>query len=178
MERIFGKPLITQQAIQRRIKELGTKISEDYEGKEILLIGILKGAYVFFADLARTIQVPVRIDFMVVSSYGPRARTSGVVKTISDVSAEVKGRDVVLVEDIIDSGLTLSFLQKKIRAKKPRSLRVCALLDKAERRRHDVSIDYVGFTIPNRYVVGYGLDYQDHYRNLPYIAVLDVEDEP
>ncbi|MBI5197834.1 MAG: hypoxanthine phosphoribosyltransferase [Nitrospirae bacterium] len=176
MERIFGKPLITQQSIQRRIKELGVKISDDYEGREILLVGILKGAYTFFADLSRAIQVPVRIDFMLVSSYGPRARTSGVVKTISDLTAEVKGRDVLLVEDIVDSGLTLGFLLKKLRTKKPRSLRVCALLDKAERRKLDVPLDYVGFTIPNRYVVGYGLDYQDRYRNLPYIAVLDVEE--
>jgi hypoxanthine phosphoribosyltransferase len=176
MERIFGKPLITQQSIQRRIKELGAKISDDYEGKEILMIGILKGAYTFYADLSRAIQVPVRVDFMLVTSYGPRMRTSGVVKTISEVTTDIKGRDVLLVEDIVDSGLTLSFLLKKLRAKKPRSVKTCALLDKAERRKYEMPLDYVGFTIPNRYVVGYGLDYQDRYRNLPYIAVLDVEE--
>ena len=178
MERIFGKPLITQQGIQRRIKELGTKISEDYRGKEIFLIGILKGAYVFFADLARTIQVPVRVDFMLVSSYGPRSKTSGVVRAISDITSEIKGKDVPLVEDIVDSGLTLKYLIKTLRSKKPRSLKVCVLLDKAERRKYDLPLDYVGFTIPDRYVIGYGLDYQDHYRNLPYIAVLDVTEEP
>jgi hypoxanthine phosphoribosyltransferase len=178
MERIFGKPLITQQGIQRRIKELGMKISEDYRGKEIFLVGILKGAYVFFADLARTIQVPVRVDFMLVSSYGPRSKTSGVVRAISDITADIKGKDVLLVEDIVDSGLTLKYLIKTLRSKKPRSLKVCVLLDKAERRKHDLPLDYVGFTIPDRYVIGYGLDYQDHYRNLPYIAVLDVTEEP
>ena len=178
MERIFGKPLITQQGIQRRIKELGTKISEDYRGKEIFLVGILKGAYVFFADLARTIQVPVRVDFMLVSSYGTRSKTSGVVRAISDITADIKGKDVLLVEDIVDSGLTLKYLIKTLRSKKPRSLKVCVLLDKAERRKYDLPLDYVGFTIPDRYVIGYGLDYQDHYRNLPYIAVLDVTEEP
>ena len=176
-ERIFGKPLITQQGLSRRIRELGAQISEDYRGKEILLVGLLKGAYVFFADLARSIQVPVRVDFMIVSSYGPRSKTSGEVKIVSDLTMDIRGKDVLLVEDIVDSGLTLKVLLKRLQEKKPRSIRVCALLDKAERRKHEAAIDYVGFTIPNRYVVGYGLDYQDHYRNLPYVAVLDVAEE-
>ena len=176
MERIFGKPLITQRQIEKRIKELGTKITADYEGKELVMICLLKGAYVFFADLVRNIHIPVDVDFMMVSTYGARASSSGVVKIISDLSSTIKGKNVLLVEDIVDSGLTLSYLYKTIKDKKPRSLKLCALLDKVERRKHEVPIDYIGFTVPNKYVIGYGLDYQDRYRNLPYIAVLDVSD--
>lgn len=176
MERIFGKPLITQRQIEKRIRELGTKITTDYEGRELVMICLLKGAYVFFADLVRNIHIPVNVDFMMVSTYGARASSSGEVKIISDLSSSIKGRDVLLVEDIVDSGLTLSYLYKTIKAKDPRSLKLCALLDKVERRRHEIPIDYIGFTVPNKYVIGYGLDYQDRYRNLPYIAVLDVSD--
>lgn len=176
MERIFGKPLITQRQIEKRIRELGAKITADYEGRELVMICLLKGAYVFFADLVRNIHIPVNVDFMMVSTYGARARSSGEVKIISDLSSSIKGRDVLLVEDIVDSGLTLSYLYKTIKAKDPRSLKLCALLDKVERRKHEIPIDYIGFTVPNKYVIGYGLDYQDRYRNLPYIAVLDVSD--
>jgi hypoxanthine phosphoribosyltransferase len=176
MERIFGKPLITQRQIEKRIKELGTKITADYEGKELVMICLLKGAYVFFADLVRNVHIPVDVDFMMVSTYGARASSSGVVKIISDLSSPIKGKNVLLVEDIVDSGLTLSYLYKSIKAKNPRSLKLCALLDKVERRKHEIPIDYIGFTVPNKYVIGYGLDYQDRYRNLPYIAVLDVSD--
>ena len=173
---MFGKPLITQRQIEKRIKELGTKITADYEGKELVMICLLKGAYVFFADLVRNIHIPVEVDFMMVSTYGARASSSGVVKIISDLSSSIKGKDVLLVEDIVDSGLTLNYLYKSIKAKNPRSLKLCALLDKVERRKHEIPIDYIGFTVPNKYVIGYGLDYQDRYRNLPYIAVLDVSD--
>ncbi len=177
MERIFGKPLIPQREIEKRVKELGTKITADYEGKDLVMICVLKGAYVFFADLVRNIHIQVSIDFMMVSSYGVRANSSGVVKIISDLSATIKGKDVLLVEDIVDSGLTMSYLYKTIKAKKPKSLKLCVLLDKVERRKYDLPIDYVGFTVPNKFVIGYGLDYQDNYRNLPYIAVLDISDE-
>jgi len=176
MERIFGKPLVTQREIEKRIKEIGTKITADYEGKELLMVCLLKGAYVFFADLVRTIHIPVSVDFMMVSSYGDRTSSSGAVKIISDISTDIKGKDVLIVEDIVDSGLTLDYLYKNLNARKPDSLKICALLNKAERRKYDVPLDYVGFTVPNKFVIGYGLDYQDKYRNLPYIAVLDVSD--
>jgi hypoxanthine phosphoribosyltransferase len=173
MERIYGKPIITQADMYKRIRELGNRISEDYEGKALTLVGVLKGAFAFYADLVRAIHLPLIVDFLVVSSYGAKAKTSGRVKIISDLTTDIKGRDVLLVEDIVDSGMTLSFLRKKLMARRPESLKVCALLDKPERHKADVVLDYVGFSIPNKYVVGYGLDYQDKYRNLPYIAVLD-----
>ncbi len=173
MERIYGKPIITQADMYKRIRDLGNRISEDYEGKALTLVGVLKGAFAFYADLVRAIHLPLIVDFLVVSSYGPKAKPSGRVKIISDLTTDIKGRDVLLVEDIVDSGMTLSFLKKKLMARRPESLKVCALLDKPERRKADVVLDYVGFSIPNKYVVGYGLDYQDKYRNLPYIAVLD-----
>lgn len=176
MERIFGKPLITQRQIEKRIKELGMKITADYEGKELIMVCILKGAYVFFADLVRSIQIPVSVDFMMVSSYGARTSSTGVVKIISDLSSPIKGKDILVVEDIIDSGLTMSYLYKTLKAKRPRSLKICALLDKVERRKYEIPVDYVGFTIPNKFVIGYGLDYQDKYRNLPYVAVLDISE--
>ena len=178
VEQIFGKPIITQEDMQRRIKELGKRISIDYEGKDLLMVGVLKGAFAFFADLVRAIRLPLRIDFIIVSSYGLKTKPSGRVKVISDLREDIAGQDVLLVEDIVDSGLTVNSLKKSFLSRRPKSLRVCALLDKAERRKIDVGIDYVGFKIPNKYVVGYGLDYQDKYRNLPYLAVLEnVEDE-
>ena len=172
MGQIFGRPIITQEDMQKRVKELGTRITADYQGKDLLLVGVLKGAFAFYADLLRAIRLLVRVDFLVVSSH--RARSGGSkVKIVSDLTGEIAGQDVILVEDIVDSGMTLSYLKKRLLARKPRSLKVCALLDKPDRRKVRVVIDYVGFTIPNKYVVGYGLDYQDNYRNLPYIAVLD-----
>ena len=173
MERIYGKPIITQADMHNRIRELGSRISEDYEGKALTLVGVLKGAFAFYADLVRAIHLPLIVDFLVVSSYGAKSKTSGRVKIISDLTTDIKGRDVLLIEDIVDSGMTLNFLKKKLMARHPQSLKVCALLDKPERRKADVVLDYVGFAIPNKYVVGYGLDYQNKYRNLPYIAVLD-----
>jgi len=176
VSRIFGKPLISQQELNRRIKDLGRRISEDYQDRDVVMIGVLKGAFAFFADLVRAIHVPVELDFLVVSSY-QSAKSTGRVKVISDLTVEIKGQDVIVVEDIVDSGLTLSFLKKKLLMRHPNSLRVCALLDKPARRTINVPIEYVGFTVPDKYVVGYGLDYQNRYRNLPYIAVLDKEGE-
>lgn len=176
-ERIFGKPMITQEEMRKRIKELGLRIAEDYQDKDLLMIGVLKGAFAFFADLARAIPLPLRVDFLVVFSYAGKKKSSGKVKLVSELPKGLKGQDILLVEDIVDSGLTLTLLKKKIMACKPNSLRFCTLLDKPQRREAEVEIDYVGFTISNQYVVGYGLDYQNKYRNLPYIAVLDKAPE-
>ena len=178
MEKIFGKPIVTQEQMRARIRELGKQIASDYAEKELVLVGILKGAYAFYADLARAIRIPMRVDFLVVTSYGPKSKTSGTVKVISDLSENIKGKDVLLVEDIVDSGLTAKYLLRVLGKRKPKSIQICTLLSKPERRRVKVTIDYVGFNIPNKFVVGYGLDYQQKYRNLPYLAVLDgVEPE-
>jgi hypoxanthine phosphoribosyltransferase len=173
MERMFGRPVVTQEQMRARIKELGKQISEDYAGKDLVLVGVLKGAYAFYADLARAIRLPMRVDFIVVRSYGTGSKTSGKVKLVSDLTEEINGRDVLLVEDIVDSGLTASYLLKTLTRRKPRSLRICTLLSKPERRQVHPPVDYVGFNIPNQYVVGYGLDYQQKYRNLPYLVALD-----
>jgi len=178
MERLFGRPIVTQEQMRARIREMGRQITNDYAGKDLILIGVLKGAYAFYADLARAIRIPMRVDFIVVTSYGSRSKTSGKVKLVSDLTEEVKGKDLLLVEDIIDSGLTISYLMKTLAKRKPRSVKICTLLSKPERRVVDVTIDYESFRIPNKYVVGYGLDYQQKYRNLPYLAVLDKVDEP
>lgn len=177
MERVFGRPVVTQEQMRARIREMGKQISADYTGKELVLVGVLKGAYAFYADLARAIRIPIRVDFIIVTSYGSRARTSGKVKLMTELTEEIKGKDVLLVEDIVDSGLTVQYLMKTLSKKKPRSIKVCTLLSKPERRQAEVQIDYEGFKIPNKYVVGYGLDYQQKYRNLPYLAVLDQVDE-
>jgi len=177
MEKIFGRPIVTQEDMRRRIEELGRQIASDYAGKDLILVGILKGAFAFYADLASTIQAPLRVDFLIVTSYGSKAKTSGKVKMVTDLTEDIKGRDVLLVEDIVDSGLTVQYLVKTLSKRKPRSIKVCALLSKPERRHIAVKVDYVGFEISNKYVVGYGLDYQQQYRNLPYLAVLDKVDE-
>ncbi|MBI3610969.1 MAG: hypoxanthine phosphoribosyltransferase [Nitrospirae bacterium] len=174
MERLFGRPIITQDEMQKRIRELGHQITLDYADKNLLMVGVLKGAFAFYADLARAIRLALRVDFIVVTNRPTQRRSvAGKIKVLSDLSEDAAGQDVLLVEDIVDSGMTVSFLKKKLLARKPKSLKVCTLLDKPERRKVRVSIDYVGFTIPNKYVVGYGLDYQNRYRNLPYIAVMD-----
>ncbi len=172
MERIFGRPIVTQEEMRARIKELGKQITSDYTGKDLVLVGVLKGAYAFYADLARAIRIPVRVDFIVVTSYS-KAKTSGKVKMVTELTEDIEGKDVLLVEDIVDSGLTVRYLVKTLAKRKPRTIKVCTLLSKPERRTIDVAIDYVGFKIPNQYVVGYGLDYEQKYRNLPYLAVLD-----
>ena len=173
MERMFGRRIVTQEQMRSRIRELGRQISTDYGGKDLVLIGVLKGAYAFFADLARAIRIPVRVDFIIVTSYGIQTKTSGKVKLVTELTETIKDRDVLLVEDIVDSGLTVQYLTKVLAKQKPRSIKVCTLLSKPERRVVDVQLEYIGFRIPNQYVVGYGLDYQQKYRNLPYLAVLD-----
>jgi hypoxanthine phosphoribosyltransferase len=177
MDRIFGRPIVTQEQMRMRIRELGRQITADYAGKELILVGVLKGAYAFYADLARAIRIPMRVDFLVVTSYAGKPRSSGKVKMVTDLTEDIAGRDVLLVEDIVDSGLTAQYLVKTLNKRKPRSIKICSLLSKLERREKTVFIDYVGFEIPNKYVVGYGLDYQQQYRNLPYLAVLDTVDD-
>ena len=169
----IGETLVAADDLERRVRELGAQISHDYEGRDLVMIGVLKGAVLFIADLMRELEVPCEIDFMAVSSYGSATDSSGVVRILKDLDAAIEGRDVLVVEDIVDSGLTLHYLLKNLRAREPRSLEVCALLTKPERRRVDLPIRYVGFEIPNRFVVGYGLDHAQRYRNLRYVAALN-----
>ena len=168
----IGETLVAADDLQRRVAELGAEISRDYEGRDLVMIGVLKGAVLFIADLMRELTVPCEIDFMAVSSYGSSTDSSGVVRILKDLDASIDGRDALLVEDIVDSGLTLHYLLKNLRARNPRSLEVCALLTKPERRRVDLPIRYVGFEIPNRFAIGYGLDHGQRYRNLRYVAAL------
>ena len=168
----IGETLVPAEDLQRRVAELGGEISRDYEGRELMMIGVLKGAVLFMADLMRELTVPCEVDFMAVSSYGSATDSSGVVRILKDLDAAIEGRDVLLVEDIVDSGLTLHYLLKNLKARDPRSLEVCALLTKPERRRVDLPIRYVGFEIPNRFAIGYGLDHAQKYRNLGYVAAL------
>ena len=167
--------LVSREALAARVDDLAAQITRDYEGKELLLVGVLKGAVFFMADLARRIDVPVALDFMAVSSYGSSTDSSGVVRILKDLDLEIAGRDVLIVEDIIDSGLTLSYLLKNLRSRKPASLEICALLTKPSRRRTEIPCRYVGFEIPDKFVVGYGLDLADHFRTLDYIGVLTPE---
>jgi hypoxanthine phosphoribosyltransferase len=167
---IIGKPFLTVEQIQTRIKELAEKISRDYEGNEILAVGILKGAFMFFADIVRLIQVPMNIDFLVASSY-IKTLTTGEVKIHADVREDMKGKHVLLFEDIVDTGLTLKYIKDVLTSRNPASLKVCAFLDKKAHRQVDLDITYVGYEIPDEYVVGYGLDYDNKYRNLPYISI-------
>ncbi len=164
--------LLTEEQVDERIRELGKKISEDYAGKTVHLICVLKGASVFMCELAKRITVPVTMDFMSASSYGSSTESSGVVRIVKDLDEPLTGKDVLIVEDIIDSGRTLSYLMKVFKDRSPASVRLCALLDKPDRRVTDVHIDYLGFEVPDEFVVGYGLDYDQRYRNLPYIGVL------
>ena len=175
LEKAVGEILIEEDAIQARIGELGAEISVDYAGRDLLLVGVLKGAVFFMADLMRELTVPCEIDFMAISSYGAATDSSGVVRILKDLDINVSGRDVLVVEDIIDSGLTLSYLMRNLRARKPASLEVVTLLTKPERREIDEPVRYVGFEIPNRFVIGYGLDFAERYRNLPYVAVLHAD---
>jgi hypoxanthine phosphoribosyltransferase len=168
----IGETLVGHEELEARVRELGAEISRDYAGRDLVLIGVLKGAVLFLADLIRELEVPCEVDFMAVSSYGSSTDSSGVVRILKDLDASIEGRDVLLVEDIVDSGLTLHYLLKNLRARNPGSLEVCALLTKPERRRVDLPIRYVGFEIPNRFAIGYGLDHGQRYRNLPYVAAL------
>ena len=167
--------LIDEQTLRARIAELGEEISADYQGRAPLLVGVLKGAVFFMSDLMRELTVPCEIDFMAISSYGASTDTSGVVRILKDLDLNIEGRDVLVVEDIIDSGLTLNYLVGNLESRNPASLEICALLTKPERREIDVPVRYVGFEIPNKFVIGYGLDFAERYRNLPYVGVLDDE---
>lgn len=167
------KILISETELKKRISELGKQISEDYQGKTVCVICILKGGVMFMVDLAKEITVPVTMDFMAVSSYGTETSSTGIVKIVKDLDETIEGKDVIIVEDIIDSGRTLSYLIQILKDRRPKSLKICTLLDKPERRVVEVNVDYVGFSIPDAFVVGYGLDYLQLYRNIPYIAVVE-----
>ncbi len=167
--------LLSEKELKARVAELGKRISEDYEGKNLLLIGVLKGSVVFMSDLMREITVKARMDFMAVSSYGAGVKSTGVVRILKDLDKDIHGFDVLIVEDILDSGKTLSYLKKILSERRPASIKIATLLDKPERREADIKADYVGFDVPNEFVVGYGLDYSEEYRNLPYIGVLKPE---
>jgi hypoxanthine phosphoribosyltransferase len=167
--------LIDERALLARVAQLGAEVSADYAGKDLLLVGVLKGAVFFIADLMRSISVPCEVDFMAISSYGSATDSSGVVRILKDLDVSIEDRNVLIVEDIVDSGLTLSYLMRTLRARRPASLEVCALLTKPARRRIEVPCRYVGFEIPPRFVIGYGLDFAERYRNLPYVGVLRDE---
>jgi hypoxanthine phosphoribosyltransferase len=173
LERAVTDVLIDESSLQARIAELGDEISRDYDGRDLLLVGVLKGAVFFMSDLMRNLTIPCEVDFMAISSYGDSTDSSGVVRILKDLDINIDGRDVLVVEDIIDSGLTLSYLMRNLEAREPASLEICALLTKPERREIEVPVRYVGFEIPNRFVIGYGLDFAERYRNLPYVGVLD-----
>lgn len=167
--------LISSARIQQRVHELGAAISRDYAGKDLLMVGVLRGVLFFMADLLRAVTIPVSVDFMAISRYGPSERTRGVVRFVKDLEEPIEGRHVLFVEDIIDTGFTLGYILKNLRTRHPASLQVCVLLDKPRLRLIDLDIAYQGFEIPDRFVVGYGLDYRQRYRNLPFIAVLKPE---
>ena len=175
LERGVGEILIEADALRARVAELGEEISTHYHGRDLLLVGVLKGAVFFMADLMRHLTVPCEVDFMAISSYGASTDSSGVVRILKDLDINVEERNVLVVEDIIDSGLTLSYLMRTLEAREPASLEVVALLTKPERREIDVPVRWIGFEIPNRFVVGYGLDFAERYRNLPYVGVLNED---
>ncbi len=168
----IGETLVAAEDLERRVRELADQISRDYQSKDLVLVGVLKGAVFFVSDLMRRLTIPVEVDFMAVASYGSATKSSGVVRILKDLDAAIEGRDVLIVEDIVDSGLTLQYLMRNLAGRGPRSLEVCALLIKPERRKVDLPTRYVGFEIPNRFAIGYGLDYAERYRNLPYVAAL------
>ena len=167
--------LIPAATLQDKVRELGQRVAADYQGKQLMLVGVLKGAVVFLVDLARAIPLPLEIDFMAVSSYGAATETSGVVRIIKDLERSLEGKDVLIVEDIVDTGLTLKYLREVLHDRAPASLRICALLNKTKTRKAEVPLDYVGFDIPDRFVVGYGLDHAERYRNLPFVGVLKAD---
>jgi hypoxanthine phosphoribosyltransferase len=174
-EQDIDRILISGDEVQAKIRELGDRITEEYRGKDLLLVGVLKGAFVVMADLSRHIRLPLKFDFMAVSSYGASTKTSGVVRILKDLDHDIEGMHVLLVEDIVDSGLTLAYLLKNLRARRPASLEVCALMQKPDVQRVDLDIRFKGFEIPPVFVVGYGLDFAEKYRNLPYVATLKPE---
>ena len=170
-----GEILVDEETLRARVAELGAEVSADYRGRDLLLIGVLKGAVFFMADLMRHLTIPCEVDFMAISSYGDSTDSSGIVRILKDLDINIEGRDVLVVEDIIDSGLTLSYLMRNLESREPATLEVCALLTKPARRQIDVPVRYVGFEIPDRFVVGYGLDFAERYRNLPYVAVMSQD---
>ena len=172
MHKDVERVLYSEEELRRRVKELGEQITADYRGRSPLLVSILRGSYIFMADLARAIGLDVTVDFMAVSSYGAGTVSTGQVEIKKDLSDSIEGRDVIIVEDILDSGNTLYYLTEVLRARKPASIRICALMDKPERRTKPITADYAGFTIPDAFIVGYGLDYAERYRNLPYVGIL------
>ena len=173
-EDAIGRTLITSAELHRRIGELGAEVSRDYEGKDMLLLGILKGAVVFLSDLMRQLDIPAEVDFIAASSYGYSTKSSGMVRIVKDLDRPIEGRHVLVVEDLVDSGLTLRYLLGSLSGRDPSSLEVCALLSKQETRVVEVPVRYVGFEIPNEFVIGYGVDYQERYRTLPYVASLEM----
>ena len=170
----IGETLIESERLHARVAELGAEISADYEGRDLVMVGVLKGALIFMADLMRSLTVPCEIDLMAVSSYGSATDSSGVVRILKDLDTSVAGRDVLIVEDIVDSGLTLQYLMRNLGARNPASLEVCALLTKPERRKIETPARYIGFEIPDKFAIGYGLDHAERFRNLPYVAALSV----
>ena len=167
--------LLSEDEIREKVRELGGKITADYKNSNLMLVTVLKGAVVFLADLMRQIDVPAEIDFMLVSSYGSGVKSSGVVKIVKDLDVPLAGKDILIVEDILDSGLTLSYIKELLESRGPRSIRIATLLDKPSRRKVDLQADYIGFSVPDEFVIGYGLDYDEKYRNLPYIGILKPE---
>jgi hypoxanthine phosphoribosyltransferase len=172
-ESAVGETLVSGEDLRRRVAELGRQVSEEYEGRDLVLVGVLKGAFIFLADLMRDITIPCEVDFMAVSSYGSQTDSSGVVRILKDLDAPIEDRHVLIIEDIIDSGLTLQYLMRNLNARNPASLEVCALLAKPDRLRVELEPRYVGFEIPDRFAIGYGLDHAQHYRNLDYVAALN-----
>ena len=175
MEQDILKVLLSEEQLAQKVRELGAQISRDYQGKKLLMVSVLKGSVVFMADLMRAITIPCEIDFMSVSSYGAGVKTSGIVKITKDLDINLEGTDLLIVEDILDSGMTLAYIKQMLLDRRPDSLRICTLLDKPERRQANIRADYSGFQVPDEFVVGYGLDYAEKYRNLPYIGVLKPE---
>lgn len=169
----FGEVMITEEQLKLRIEELGKQISEDFKGEEVLVVGILKGAVLFLSDLIREIKVDTKIDFMAVTSYGASTKSSGVVRILKDLDSGIEDQNIIIVEDIIDSGVTLHYLRDYLMGRKPKTLKICTLLDKPDRREVDIKADYTGFEVENKFIVGYGLDYDQKYRNLPYITCLE-----
>ncbi|ACB83679.1 hypoxanthine phosphoribosyltransferase [Natranaerobius thermophilus] len=181
MERAYDKDafkqLISEEEIKDKVKELGEQISQDYQGQEVIAVGVLKGSFVFAADLLRQLSIPNEIDFLAVSSYGASTKSSGIIRILKDLDTSIENKHVLIVEDIVDTGLTLNYLLETLSTRKPASLKICTLLDKPDRREVDLTPDYIGFQIPDLFVVGYGLDYAEYYRDWPAIYVLPEEDE-
>ncbi len=175
MEKYIDEVLFSKEDIEKKVDYLGELITDDYLGEELLVVGVLKGANIFLSDLIRKIKLPVEIDFMAVSSYGLSTESSGVVRVIKDLDYSIEGRNVLIIEDIIDTGLTLNYLYKNLQSRKPKSIKICTLLNKPERRKVDIQVDYIGYKIPDKFIVGYGIDYGEKFRNLPYIATLKEE---